>query len=238
MFTALEAILAFIPQKDDEPDEEFERRKQVIKDQLTPHIVDLPEHECFIRLVKKSSHSTLEVNQVSPSGINDIVEAQKQDLDIQRMIRILKQQEPPPNQVNFTSRFFQKLNKNKKRLVVEQDVLYRNFYDQTGKTQYKQIVVPDSIIGDIIRTLHDNPMQGHPGSSKMLNELRKRLYAPNLAQKVQEYVDNCQMCIRTKPISQSKITPPLQKIYDPCNGPEDILEIDLVGELPSSNGYK
>ena len=97
------------------------------------------------------------------------------------MVRILNQQEPPPNQVNFTSRFFQLLNKNKKRLVVENDVLYRNFYDQTGKPFYKQIVVPDTLIEDIIRTLHDNPMQGHPGSSKMLNELRKRLYSPNLA---------------------------------------------------------
>ena len=33
------------------------------------------------------------------------------------------------------------------------------------------------------------------------------------------------------------MTPPLEPIYDPCNGPEDVLEIDLVGELPRSNGY-
>ena len=85
--------------------------------------------------------------------------------------------------------------------------------------------------------MHSDPMQGHPGTSKMLNELRKRIYFPNLAQRVQEFIDNCQMCIRTKPVPRSKITPPLQQIYDPCNGPEDILEIDLVGELPSSNGY-
>ena len=104
----LDTILAIIPQKDDETDEDFARRKQMIKDQLTPHIVDLPEHECYIKLIKKSSHSTLEVNQVSPSGISDIVDAQKQDLDVQRMVRILNQQEPPPNQVNFTSRFFKK----------------------------------------------------------------------------------------------------------------------------------
>ena len=33
------------------------------------------------------------------------------------------------------------------------------------------------------------------------------------------------------------MTPPLEPIYDPCNGPEDVLEVDLVGELPRSNGY-
>ena len=33
------------------------------------------------------------------------------------------------------------------------------------------------------------------------------------------------------------MTPPLEPIYDLCNGPEDVLEIDLVGELLRSNGY-
>ena len=54
---------------------------------------------------------------------------------------------------------------------------------------------------------------------------------------MQEFVNNCQTCIQTKPVKNKSITPPLEPIYDPCNGPEGILEIDLVGELPRSNGY-
>ena len=80
-------------------------------------------------------------------------------------------------------------------------------------------------------------MQGHPGASKMLAELRKRYYAPNLVEKVQRVVNNCQTCKKSKPVKSDTITPPLEPIYDLCNGPEDILEIDLVGELPRSNGY-
>ena len=90
---------------------------------------------------------------------------------------------------------------------------------------------------DIIRTLHENPVQGHPGSKKMLQELRKRYYSPNLTEKVQTFINNCQACIQSKPVAKEKLRPPLQKIYDPCNGPEDLLEIDLVGELPNSNGF-
>ena len=71
----------------------------------------------------------------------------------------------------------------------------------------------------------------------MLHELRKRNYSPNLSELVLQYVSNCQDCIRAKPIRKAAITPPLQQIYDPCNGPEDILEIDLVGELPPANGF-
>ena len=71
----------------------------------------------------------------------------------------------------------------------------------------------------------------------MLGELRKRCYIPNLAEKVQEFVNNCQDCIKVKPVKPNTVTPPLEPIYDPCNGPEDVLEIDLVGEIPRSNGY-
>ena len=85
--------------------------------------------------------------------------------------------------------------------------------------------------------MHGDPMQGHPGASKMLVELRKRYYIPSLSEQVSKYVSNCIECIKAKPVNPRRLTPPLEKIYDPCNGPEDVLEIDLVGELPNSNGY-
>ena len=34
-----------------------------------------------------------------------------------------------------------------------------------------------------------------------------------------------------------KLCPPLQKIYDPCNGPTDLMEVDIVRPLPASNGF-
>ena len=55
--------------------------------------------------------------------------------------------------------------------------------------------------------------------------------------KVQGLVNNCQTCIKTKPVKNNTITTPLEYIYDPCNGPKEIAETDLIGELPRSNGY-
>ena len=43
--------------------------------------------------------------------------------------------------------------------------------------------------------------------------------------------------MRSKSTNESKLCPPLQKIYDPCNGPTDLLEVDIVGPLPTSNGF-
>ena len=103
-----------------------------------------------------------------------IIQDQIVNLDIQRMIRVLNQKETLPNHVNFESQFFQKLVKNKKRLEVVNNVLYRYFFDGTGKIKCKQIVTPPETIRKIIQSLHDDPLQGHPGCNKMLHELGKR----------------------------------------------------------------
>ena len=97
------------------------------------------------------------------------------------MIRVLVNDEPFPNHVNFASTFFQKLVKNRKRLEVVNKALYRKFFDNTGRVLFKQIVVPPETTLPIIRTMHGDPMQGHPGATKMLVELRKRYYIPNLS---------------------------------------------------------
>ena len=36
--------------------------------------------------------------------------------------------------------------------------------------------------------------------------------------------------------SNTQLQPPLERIYNPGVGPEDVMEVDLVGELPASNG--
>ena len=189
----------------------------------------------FTRFYQRNQVHT--VNQVCPSGNSEIVKAQGEKSDVQRVIRILTAQETPPNQVTFASTFFQKLFKNRKRLEVVNNVLYRQFFDNVENLAYRKIVVPPETTEAIIRTMHGDPMQGHTGASKMFGELKKKYYIPNLAEKVRKFVNNCLDCIKAKPIKPSSGTPPLEPIYDRCNGPEDVLENDLVGELPQSNRY-
>ena len=88
--------------------------------------------------------------------------------------------------MNFTSTFFQKLYKNRKRLEVVSNVLYRQFFDNVGNLAFRQSVVPSDFTETIIKTMHGDPRQGHPGASKMLAELRKRYYVPGLTEKVQD----------------------------------------------------
>ena len=90
---------------------------------------------------------------------------------------------------------------------------------------------------EIFRSFHNNPVMGHPGSKKMLHELHKRFYSPSLSEKTQRILERCETCMRSKSTSETKLHPPLQKIFDPCNGPTDLLEVDIVGPLPASNSY-
>ena len=149
-------------------------------------------------------------------------------------MRIIHNGELPPSHPNFENQFFKK---NRIRLQVINDVMYPQLIDHTGKPTIKQLVSLDNKIDDMIRTLDENPMQRHPGASKTLKVLGSRYYDPDLTCKIQVYIDNCQMCIRAKLCSITQLGCPLEHLDNPCDGPKDIMEIDLVGEIPASNGY-
>ena len=124
----------------------------------------------------------------------------------------------------------QAITKHKKLLDVVNKSLFRNFFDFLRNRTHKQLVVPETTMANIIKTMPRDPMQGHPCSSKMLHALRQRFYSPNLAEQVQSFVDHCENCIKEKPYAASQMKPPLQRIFDYCDGLTDIMEIDLVAK--------
>ena len=177
------------------------------------------------------------MSQVSPAEGIDLIQIQKTNWVNQKTIRFLEGSEILQPPVSMQDQFFQKLHKNRKRFQVVNGVLYRQLFDHTGLESHKQLVVPEDCILKIIRTLHNSPVQGHPGLKKMLYELRKRYYSPNLASKVQKVLDGCENCMKSKTVKEPQLRPPLQKIYDQCDGPEDLLEIDIVGPLHVERVY-
>ena len=72
------------------------------------------------------------------------------------MIRVLRGSELPPNHLNFTSKIFQKLHKNKRNLEVSNNVLYRKFYHNFWRKSFRRSNVPAETMDYIFRTLHNN----------------------------------------------------------------------------------
>ena len=114
------------------------------------------------KFIQKTSSITTVLNTMFPVAELDLEAVQKDNTDIQRMIRILQGEETLNHPVNLMSHFFRYLHKHIKRLEVTNGVLYRNFFHNTGLETHKQIVFPKKCMLDIIKTLHSNPMQRPP----------------------------------------------------------------------------
>ena len=107
--------------------------------------------------------------------------------------------------MNLDNHIFQKLYRNIKHLEVVKRILCRKCFDNTGKVVYQQLVVPEELMRDMIRTLHEDIMERQTVVHKILYHLRQRYYCLNFAAKVQAFMNNLQTCIRSKLIAKQHL---------------------------------
>ena len=127
----------------------------------------------LVGVVNNSSLPPRARNSLSPSNTVSLHVVPENKRDLKEMKANHAEQQAPPTYVNFKSHFFQKKLKNKKRLEVVRRILCRTYINGTCNVIYQQAVVREEFMKYISRTLHQNIMQGHPGSKKMLYTLRK-----------------------------------------------------------------
>ena len=72
----------------------------------------------------------------------------------------------------------------------------------------------------------------------MMQEIRQKYYFPSIATYVINWLRDCEICIQDKRINNTKITPELIHIPEWDLGPEDLMQIDLLPELPPIGGYE
>ena len=87
-------------------------------------------------------------------------------------------------------------------------------------------------IQEILRTYHDDPIQGgHYGINKTLNKIKRHFFWPNMTKTVTKYVKSCEKCQKSKTIKHTKI--PLQITDTPHKVFENVL-VDTIGPLPKT----
>ena len=72
----------------------------------------------------------------------------------------------------------------------------------------------------------------------MIQECRRKNYYPGLARKIRAWIIKCPDCIATKLIDIRQICPKMLSKTEFTFGPEDGSEVDILPNLPSSNGCK
>ena len=123
------------------------------------------------------------------------------------------------------------------RLVLEDEIVTRQYYDETGRVKYHQILLPKHLLRELLQALHETAHK-HPGISKMLQETRQKYYYPGIAKHVKKWVEGCEICAKDKRVPNNSITPELLNLPEWDLGPEDAMQIDLLPNLPTSGGYQ
>ena len=58
------------------------------------------------------------------------------------------------------------------RLSVHDDIISRDYCDETGSVQFRQALLPKHLVTELLQSLHGSAKK-HPGNSKTLHEIRQ-----------------------------------------------------------------
>ena len=81
-------------------------------------------------------------------------------------------------------------------------------------------------------------MGKYRGITKKVQECRSKHYYPGLAKRIKQWVLKCEDCIKYKGINNNQIRPKIINNTEHVLGPEDILEIGILPNLPSAARYQ
>ena len=108
------------------------------------------------------------------------------------------------------------------RLERENGVLYRRVSDPLLGS-LKQLVVPESLQGTLLRLSHDS--YGHQGAERTLSLLRKRAYWPNMHLDIEEWCQQCERCQLSKQ-SQGRTHAPMGHLL--ASKPLEVISVDFT----------
>ena len=123
------------------------------------------------------------------------------------------------------------------RIVLKDEIVTRQYYDETGQIKYHQILLPKHLVQELLQAIHGTAHR-HPGISKMLQEIRQKYYYPGIAKYVKKWVEGCETCAKDKRVPNKVIIPELLNLPEWDLGPEDAMQLDLLSNLPTSGGYQ
>ena len=150
------------------------------------------------------------VNQVCPRDYQ-IFQDQISEQDVQNDKSLKHQQ-------RRVTVFFSKLVKSRYRFALLKKLLYRNFFDNTGKIVFEQVIVPPDSnmpkIGNCMISLCRDSLKQFENRKKLA--LRKPYKIPHLNEHVMRYVNNFIECIKSQPPKSERVNTPPEMIYYPA----------------------
>ena len=107
----------------------------------------------------------------------NLKEEQMKDPNIELVLQWMDTHPPEPSPHLNTE--LRKYLKHFPRLEVFQGVLYRKFFDDTGKKLTRQYVVPTYLRAEVVYRIHNSKLAGHIGITRTAQLFRQKFYFPN-----------------------------------------------------------
>ncbi|XP_060575985.1 uncharacterized protein LOC132733359 [Ruditapes philippinarum] len=153
----------------------------------------------------------------------EIRRKQRQDPMIEKWRRAIIDKKLPPKSWDRDDTIMKRVYD---KLHLKRGILYKHI----EKDNINQLVVPKCYRYDILKGLHDNV--GHPGRERTLALLRERFYWPRMSVDVDNWVSNCNRCLRRK--TNTSIRAPLVNIE--TTHPLEMVCMDYLTLEPSKGG--
>ena len=87
---------------------------------------------------------------------------------------------PFDEQISLNDARYMHYSRNKKRIIIQDDILYRQYYNDIGEVSHLQVLLPGQLLKMLLQSLHGTVGE-HPGILKMMQEVRQKYYFPSIA---------------------------------------------------------
>ena len=124
----------------------------------------------------------------------------------------------------------------KHRIIIKNNILYRQYYNDVGHISHLQVIPPVQTENALLNSLHGEAGK-LPGICESARNQIKR-YFPSIANHVKKWVKEGQDCVQAERIDNSQIASKLKSIPEWASHPEVIMQKDLLPELPPSGGFE
>ena len=221
----------FYKDDDDETEEQYWAGKEAIRENPAVDEPTVTIQTPSTNLAKQHPDIQVRLNKT-----NQIIIEHSKDGVLQQLKAKLLHEEYSENLLQQDARYRHYAN-NLERIVLKDEILTRQYFDETGNVKYHQILLSQHLLQELLQSLHRTAHK-HPGISKMLQEIRQRYYYPSMAKHVKKWVEGCEECARDKRVPNTTIMPELLNLPEWDLGPEDAMQIDLLPNLPPSGGFE
>ena len=116
-------------------------------------------------------------------------------------------------------------------LEVHEGLLYRRWESADAKVMRRQLILPRSIIPEVVKELHAGSTSGHFGFAKCLGRTRLKYYWVGMAADFRSALRECNDCARRKTSGRTRRAPLQQRI---SGSPMERIALDILGPLPES----